>query len=216
MGNCFNKTSTQICSKGLNNNKNPINYTKSKSENLNHNYIIKILVIGDAKVGKTSILKCLTQNTIDSKYIPTLGLEFYTYKIQHDGKILKLQLWDSAGDKRFSTIVSAYYKGSEFIILVTDLTDIKSIQNSEQYIENVKNVDSNTPIILVGNKSDEQIYSLHRERVQSIVSKYNLKYFEVSALNGSGIEKLFNDLDYSSLTEEKVQKDQKSYCPIKE
>lgn len=207
MGNFFKKSPTPIYGGHIEDDK--ITITCTKSENLNYNLIIKILLIGDVKVGKTSIIECLTKNEINHEYIPTIGLEFCTHKITCNDKILKLQLFDSTGNKRFSNIISSYYKGSAFIIVVVDLTNITSIQNSEQYIkcaELTKN--ANASIVLVGNKTDIDISSENRQEAINIASRHNLKYFEVSALNGSGIHNLFDTLDYSSFVTEQQPVDE--------
>jgi len=96
---------------------------------LTNDYLIKLILTGDENVGKTSILKSLTEKVFTIDYIPTIGVEFAIHNIKfinnNNEKIAKLQIWDTAGQKRFRSIVQSYYRGAHIILLVVDLSNIE-------------------------------------------------------------------------------------------
>ena len=87
------------------------------------------MIIGNSGVGKSAILVRFVENSFSEHYLATIGVDFRFKTIQVDGKNVKFQIWDTAGQERFRTITSAYYRGSQGILLVFDLTDMLSFDN---------------------------------------------------------------------------------------
>ena len=99
---------------------------------------LKILMIGDSNVGKTSILKRFVDGrayNMEDIHIATIGVDFKIRTIIVDGKAIKLQIWDTAGQERFRTITSSYYRGAHGIIVVYDVTDQESFNNVKQWLQ---------------------------------------------------------------------------------
>jgi small GTP-binding protein len=178
---------------------------------INYDYLIKMLIIGDSKVGKTSILNQLKDKKIKEDYKPTIGIDFCTHIIQFDRKItnyqthsiqsnvkdIKLQIFDTDGSPRNRHIRSSYFRGSFFILIVCDLSEKSSLDNLFQHIDDAKQYGSQSaPVYIIGNKSDKDIDSQNREDAKRIAEENNFKYFEVSASTGVGVEHLFQNLDY--------------------
>ena len=122
-------------------------------------FLYKILLLGDAAVGKTCFLMQYTENTFQEIHMSTIGLDYKLKNVQLDeNKIYKLQIWDTAGQDRFRSITKNYYKGAHGIILLYDVTEKKTFENVRNWIKQIKEeVNDNVCIILVGNKIDKFI-----------------------------------------------------------
>ena len=125
-----------------------------------YDYVFKVLLIGDSGVGKSSLLMRFSDDVFTGNFLPTIGVDFKIRTIQAEGSVVKLQMWDTAGQEKFKTIVSAYYKGAHGIILVYDITDRRSFMDLQSWLdESEKYSKQNVVRVLVGNKKD-----LERER----------------------------------------------------
>jgi small GTP-binding protein len=87
-----------------------------------YHYSFKFIVIGDTGVGKTSIIGRLTENRFDSNHEFTVGVEFASKSIMINGKVIKLQIWDTAGQEEFKAITRSYYRSSAAALVVFDIT----------------------------------------------------------------------------------------------
>ena len=153
---------------------------------------IKIGLLGDEKVGKTSIINSFFDIEFKEDYINTIGSDRFK-KIQHldDGEEVKLAVWDTAGQERFRSISLKAERYVEGIILVFDVTNRKSFDNIERWITDINENINNPIIILFGNKVDvdKEKWSLNEKEIESFAKKKNLEYFEISAKNRKGIDK---------------------------
>jgi Ras-related protein Rab-8A len=86
---------------------------------------IRLMLIGDSNVGKTSIIKRYCNNQFSPSYISTVGIDFETKYLRLNGKIINLQIWDTAGQERYKVLAKNYYKNSDGFIIVYDITDKK-------------------------------------------------------------------------------------------
>ena len=117
--------------------------------------IFKVVLVGDSGVGKSNILsRYLTDEfTLDSK--STVGVEFGAKKIKVNNLTVKAQIWDTAGQERYKSITNAYYKGAKGALLVYDISNRESFNNTTKWISELKlNGDKDITIILIGNKCD--------------------------------------------------------------
>lgn len=95
-------------------------------------HLFKIIIIGDASVGKSNILLRYTKNEFDASIKPTLGIEFNSKTIDIEDKKIKLQIWDTAGQERYSAVAKQYYKGAVGIMIVYDVTRTSSFENLDK------------------------------------------------------------------------------------
>ena len=100
-----------------------------------YNYLFKVVLIGDAGVGKSSILYNLTNNQFYYNYDMTIGVEYSSKIVTQDEKYIKLQIWDTAGQEVFRSITKSYYRNNSVIIIVYDTTDYKSFLNVRNLAE---------------------------------------------------------------------------------
>lgn len=159
---------------------------------------IKIVILGDCYVGKTSIIKRYVNNEYHPDYKYTIGLNFLTKEIIKDNTLNIVYIWDTAGSERFRTINSLFYRGADACILVFDLTNLKSFSNisfwMDEFLVNTSPVRaSEFPFILIGNKTDLTNECVVNDRLINIFCKENnIKYFSISAKNNNNIQEALN------------------------
>ena len=173
-------------------------------------FLYKILLLGDSSVGKTCFLMRYTDNTFQEIHMSTIGLDYKLKNVQlDDGKMVKIQIWDTAGQDRFRSITKNYYKGAHGIILIYDITNKRSFDNVRNWINQIKEeVSDKVSIVLVGNKvDDEQHRIVKTEDGEKIAKEFGLLFFECSAKSGINIDSTFNEL---------VKKTVENYSKIKD
>ena len=114
----------------------------------------KIIFCGDAGVGKTSIINSLMSQKFQDEYEPSIGVDFFSKTVRYKDRLIKLQIWDSAGQEKFRSLIPNYIRGSSLIFLIYDITNKLSYEHIPDWIKFIKDVDNNGIIILVGNKID--------------------------------------------------------------
>ena len=171
--------------------------SSNNTNNVNgYDMIFKIVLIGDTSVGKTNILSKYLTDEFDAKSKATVGVEFGVKNFKIENNIVKVQIWDTAGEERYRSITNAYYKGAKGSLLVYDITNKKSFENVEKWISDLKaNADEDISMILLGNKTDlEDKRVVTTEEGKNKAEFYNLTFMETSALNGNNIQEAFNEL----------------------
>ena len=152
--------------------------------------LYKILLLGDSTVGKTCFLLRYTDDTFLDLHMATIGLDYrLKTMILDDQRIVKVQLWDTAGQDKFRAITRNYYKGARGIILIYDITNIKSYDNIKKWINEIKEeISEQVTIVLIGNKIDnEGERKISKEQGEKLANDYNVAFFETSAKTGQGI-----------------------------
>jgi len=158
-----------------------------------YDYLFKLLLIGDSGVGKTCVLFRFSEDQFNSTFISTIGIDFKIRTIELEGKKVKLQIWDTAGQERFRTITTAYYRGAMGIMLVYDITNMKSFDNIKNWIRNIEeHASGDVEKMILGNKCDmEDKRVVLQEKGQMLALEYGIKFLETSAKAGDNIEKAF-------------------------
>jgi small GTP-binding protein len=156
-------------------------------------YIFKFLLVGSTGVGKSAIRQRFINNEFSAAHITTIGIDFGIRTIDHKGEKIKLQIWDSAGEERFRSVTTAYYKSCNPIFLCFDLTSEKSFNEVLLWLHNIKNK-TDQSIFLVGTKSDAGKRVVTAKEAQAYAKEHGFaRYVEVSAKEDINIEKLFLD-----------------------
>ena len=160
--------------------------------------VYKVLLLGDSTVGKTCFLLRYCDKTFQEAHLSTIGLDYRlkTMTLQN-GKNIKLQIWDTAGQDRFRAITKNYYKGANWIILIYDITNLQSYENVKNWIAQIREqANPNVVIYLAGNKIDvvEELRMVKTEDGQKIADEFNLPFYETSAKSGINVNKIFDDL----------------------
>ena len=152
--------------------------------------LYKILLLGDSTVGKTCFLLRYVDDSFLDLHMATIGLDYRLKTlILEEQKIVKVQLWDTAGQDKFRAITRNYYKGASGIILIFDVTNVKSYENIKKWINEIKEeISEKVKIVLIGNKIDNvQERKISKEQGDKLASEIGVKFFETSAKTGEGI-----------------------------
>ena len=100
----------------------------------------KIIFIGDVSVGKTSIINVLMGQKFNNEYEASIGVDFFSKTIKYKGKIIKLQIWDSAGQEKFRSLIPNYIRGSSLVFIVYDVSNRKSFDSLQAWIDFINNI----------------------------------------------------------------------------
>ena len=157
----------------------------------------KILLLGDSAVGKTCFIKRYLDDTFQDAYLSTIGFDFkYKYVTLKNGKEMKVQIWDTAGQERVRSIAKSYYKGAQGIILIYDVTDVRSFKNIKNWLSQIKEeASSKICIVLVANKIDcSEKRKVSEEEGQKLADDLDLKIFEASAKDNINVSEAFQEV----------------------
>ena len=174
-----------------------------KTASTDTDLVYKILLLGDSEVGKSCFLMRYADNVFVDNYITTIGLDYKLKYVQLDsGQVIKVQLWDTAGQDRYRTIAKNYYKGSHGILLLYDVTKTSSFENIREWIKDIREeVYEKAIIFLIGNKIDkkDQI-KIKTEEGEKLAEEFNIPFFEASAKSGENVDEIFKAL-YKKISE---------------
>jgi len=171
-----------------------------------YDYLFKLLIIGDAGVGKSSLLVRFADNLFTSAYINTIGVDFKIRTVEYEGKRIKLQIWDTAGQERFRTITATYYRGTHGVIVVYDVTDRESYENVQRWMTEIDKNCENVSRVLVGNKIDMvNDIAIHADEANEYAQKINVPHFMTSAKSAEKVDKMFETITIMALDNKRRQ-----------
>jgi len=175
--------------------------------------LLKVIILGDSGVGKTSLMNQYVHKRFSAQYKATIGADFLTKEVMIDDKLVTLQIWDTAGQERFQSLGVAFYRGADSCVLVHDITDSKSFESLESWMDEFlvhaapRNADT-FPFVVLGNKSDlvkKRQVQLNKAQ-QWCQSKGDIPYFETSAKEALNVEQAFQTIAKNALQQEASQK----------
>jgi small GTP-binding protein len=160
-----------------------------------YDYLIKAIVLGFHNSGKTSLLL----RYVDGKFIPNynpIGIDFKIKLVDIEGKILKVQLWDTISYGRLTDITTTFYKRISAALIMFDITSNESFKYADKFLNEIKMyAPSSMHTILLGSKCDlMQLRAVTFEEASAKAKQYNMQYFEISSLTGENVEQAFHSL----------------------
>ena len=162
---------------------------------MSHDFLFKLLIVGESGVGKTCMLLQFADKRFEETFLSTIGVDFKVKEIEVEGKRVKLQIWDSAGQERFRNITSSYYRNCGGIIIVYDITKQETFSKVTEWIEEVRKYVPSSPLLLVGNKCDlEDKRQVSKEEAQELAKRQGLVFLETSAKADVNIEAAFKEM----------------------
>ena len=167
---------------------------------MNDKFKFKITIIGDGRVGKTSLIKKFTKGSFHEDYIKTLGAQFSVYDKKIDGNKIKLFFWDIAGQDDFHFLHSSFFKDSKAAIIVYSLEENELGKSSFKHIldwyKDILKYCGNIPVVIFANKVDLiDEKSLDTAKIAELVKEHKfLDYFITSAKTGQGVTDAFNTI----------------------
>lgn len=156
---------------------------------------VSILTVGETQVGKTSLILRFIDRVFYYDTKTTIGVDFKVKRINLLNKNVLVKIWDSAGQERFKTVTRQYYKNAEGVMLIYDVTSQKSFSMIEEWFKSIiENKRKGAQVILIGNKKDMVNRVISAEQGESLAKKFEIKYYETSALSGENVDQVFEEL----------------------
>jgi len=156
---------------------------------------LKILIIGQSGVGKSSLLLRFTDDVFDPDQPATIGVDFKVKTLDIEGNLVKLAIWDTAGQERFRTLTPSYYRGAQGAILVYDVSSRQSFERLDPWLVELNTYSTKTNIVkmLVGNKIDKDRVVSREEGLQ-FARRHAMLFIEASAKSREGVQCAFEEL----------------------
>lgn len=173
--------------------------------------LLKVIILGDSGVGKTSLMNQYVNNKFSNQYKATIGADFLTRDVDVGDRRVTMQIWDTAGQERFQSLGVAFYRGADCCVLVFDVTapgSFKSLDSwrDEFLIQASPRDPENFPFVVLGNKVDAENRVVATKKAQQwCQSKNNIPYFETSAKQGLNVEQAFQTIAKNALAQEGEQ-----------
>lgn len=187
--------------------------------------LLKVIIIGDSGVGKTSLMNQYVNRKFSNKYKATIGADFLTKEVMLEEKLVTMQIWDTAGQERFQSLGVAFYRGADACVLVYDVCNNKSFSQLDSWkeeflIQAMPKEPENFPFVVLGNKVDkpENLRVVSKKKaekwcrsVQGAGSKQELDHYETSAKMNLNVEDAFRRIATLALNSE--GHDEEIYIP---
>jgi Ras-related protein Rab-18 len=172
-------------------------------------HLFKLLLIGDAGVGKSSLLLRFTDDHFEEQMSSTIGVDFRVKTVTLGGRTVKLTIWDTAGQERFRTLTSSYYRSCHGVILVFDVNERDSFDHLRTWLDELETYSTfhHSVKLLVGNKIDLKQRAVATDEAEAFARRQAMVYIETSAKTRIGIRQAFEEvvqqiLDKPALLEE--------------
>uniref|UniRef100_A0AAY4CBN2 Ras-related protein Rab-7a n=1 Tax=Denticeps clupeoides TaxID=299321 RepID=A0AAY4CBN2_9TELE len=173
--------------------------------------LLKVIILGDSGVGKTSLMNQYVNKKFSNQYKATIGADFLTKEVMVDDRLVTMQIWDTAGQERFQSLGVAFYRGADCCVLVFDVTAQNTFKTLDSWrdeflIQASPRDPENFPFVVLGNKIDLENRQVTTKRAQVwCQSKNNIPYFETSAKEAINVEQAFQTIARNVPVTERTQ-----------
>ncbi|CAF9910119.1 MAG: Ras- protein Rab-6B [Gomphillus americanus] len=156
----------------------------------------KLVFLGEQSVGKTSLITRFMYDSFDNMYQATIGIDFLSKTMYLEDRTVRLQLWDTAGQERFRSLIPSYIRDSSVAVVVYDISNLKSFQNTRKWVDDVRGERGNDVIIvLVGNKTDlNDKREVTTQMGEEEAKRCGALFVETSAKVGANVKGLFRKI----------------------
>ncbi|KAJ3085174.1 Ras- protein Rab-5C [Quaeritorhiza haematococci] len=157
---------------------------------------VKLVLLGEAAVGKSSLVLRFVNNEFQENKEPTIGAAFLTQKCKLEDKIIKFEIWDTAGQERFHSLAPMYYRNAQAAIVAYDITKAASLDKAKSWVKELqRQANPNIVIALVGNKLDlVSARAVPTEEAQAYANEAGLLFTEASAKSGENVMEVFTEI----------------------
>lgn len=160
-----------------------------------YDVLFKVLLIGDANVGKTSLLSRFVGNDFAESYTSTIGVDFKVQTLEIEERIIKLQIWDTGGQERFAPLVRSYFRGGQGVAIVYDVAQRQSFERVRHWVDMVKeHASDDVEMMIIGNKSDLENREVTSQEAQELALELEALWIETSAKSKENVEEAFTQL----------------------
>ncbi|MFW9929037.1 MAG: Rab family GTPase [Candidatus Thorarchaeota archaeon] len=174
------------------------------NNNQSENYILKVVLLGNTSVGKTTLRLKYIGQSFRYNYLPTLGADFSLQSVTYGNKTIEFQIWDIGGQTTYNLVRKNFYAGSNGSLVLYDITNQQSFDNVDFWVDEFLNYcgENQVPIVLIGNKIDLRseekkdiiTYDQGKKLAEKITKDKHItvSFLETSALNGINLTKAFD------------------------
>ena len=178
---------------------------------------IKVVLLGDSGVGKTSLINRYVKDIFNDIQSQTVGASFLRKSIVVNGDNIELSIWDTAGQEIYRTLTPIYYRDSQAVIIVFSLDDKRSFNSIDDWLSELNQIVPDVPIVICGNKfdiEDEKREVSFDEAFAKVNNELRMPYFETSAKTGLYIDDAFMQVTKLFLTKKKNVSSKKTERPL--
>lgn len=171
----------------------------------------KVVLLGEGKVGKTSIILRYVKNQFSENYQKTVQAGFQTKRLNIEGRSVTIDIWDTAGQEAYHALTPMYYRDSHGAVLVYDITDDGSFKKVCNWIRELRKMVGDIPLCIVGNKTDlEKHRNVSQEDAEQYSTSVKATHFQTSAKLNKGIDEVFLDITRRMLKDAQTRNKQAS------
>ncbi len=152
--------------------------------------VYKVVVAGDANVGKTSLIRRYCEGMFEHSRVMTIGVDFQTKTVRLEGREIRLSIWDVAGQERFGSFRDTFYGGARAVALVYDVSQPESFANLERWRAEIRRIVPGVQMVLIANKVDLEP-EVPAKQAQQWARTHEMPFLETSAATGHNVEPLF-------------------------
>ena len=158
---------------------------------------LKVILIGNLGAGKSSLMVRFADDTFDFDKEATVGVDFRSRVLEHNGNAVRLTIWDSAGEGRYSSLVPSFYRGTHGCVIVYNICERESFEGVQRWLNEFEAYCPNHRAVrmLVGNKIDQEVLrAVSEEEGFAFAQRHRLLFMETSARSGQGVTMAFGKL----------------------
>ena len=156
---------------------------------------LKILLVGDSSVGKTTLLLKYVDGQFSENHITTIGVEYKDKELIVNNRKVNIQIWDTSGQERYQSITKNFYRNADGILFVFDVTNEDSFNHLKKWLITSEDIEKDFKKIIVGNKMDlEDKIVINKEKADKFAEKKNMKCFLTSAKDGTNVDVIFQEI----------------------
>ncbi|XP_034938134.1 ras-related protein Rab-30-like [Chelonus insularis] len=160
-----------------------------------YKFLFKVVLVGNAGVGKTCLVRRFTQGLFPPGQGATIGVDFMIKTVEVENEKVKLQIWDTAGQERFRSITQSYYRSAHALILVYDISCQPTFDCLPDWLREIEEYASNKVLrILVGNKIDREDREIPTHVGEDFAQRHGMYFLETSAKEAENVERLFMEI----------------------
>ncbi|CAM9175419.1 unnamed protein product [Ascophyllum nodosum] len=157
--------------------------------------LIRILMIGDSSVGKTSLVLRYDNRGFNRQFTTTIGVDYSDRLLELDGRQVKLQIWDTAGQERFHSLTTSFFKRAEGFVVVYDVSNRQSFESLARWMKDImEHGKRGSDVIICGNKCDLQGREVAVEEGEQLAANMGVPYVETSAKDNINVDDTFDSL----------------------